>query len=65
MVWIDKGTLALLFGMMVIVNLVSTTGVFEWFAIKVRSASVCTVGSHLFVFVFEWFAIKVRCVLST
>ena len=34
-IWMDEGTLALLFGMMIIVNLVSTTGLFEWIAIRV------------------------------
>ena len=50
MVWMDKGTLALLFGMMVIVNLLSTTGVFEWCAIKVPTLIIFifyTLPSHI------------------
>jgi len=38
-VWMDEGTLALLFGMMIIVNLVSTTGLFEWVAIRALDMS--------------------------
>ena len=38
-VWMDEGTLALLFGMMIIVNLVSTTGLFEWVAIRALGMS--------------------------
>jgi len=37
--WVDVGTVALLFGMMVIVNLVSTTGLFEWLAIRALERS--------------------------
>ena len=32
--WMDEGTLGLLFGMMVIVAMLSTTGLFEWLAVK-------------------------------
>jgi len=34
MTWMDEGTLSLLFGMMVIVAMLSVTGVFEWFAVR-------------------------------
>ena len=37
--WMDEGTLALLFGMMIMVNLVSTTGVFEWAAVHALEKS--------------------------
>jgi len=37
--WMDEGTLALLFGMMIMVNLVSTTGIFEWVAIRTLEVS--------------------------
>jgi Na+/H+ antiporter NhaD/arsenite permease-like protein len=33
-IFIDESTLALLFGMMIIVYLISTTGVFEYVAIR-------------------------------
>ena len=39
LVWMDEGTLALLFGMMILVALISTTGVFEWLAIRALDAS--------------------------
>lgn len=38
-VWMDEGTLGLLFGMMILVNLVSTTGLFEFVAIRALEAS--------------------------
>merc|ERR1719320_876371 len=34
MTWMDEGTLSLLFGMMVIVAMLSVTGVFEWFSVR-------------------------------
>merc|ERR1719320_1329362 len=34
MSWMDEATLSLLFGMMVIVAMLSVTGVFEWFAVR-------------------------------
>jgi len=34
MSWMDEATLSLLFGMMVIVAILSVTGVFEWFAVR-------------------------------
>ena len=42
-VWMDEGTLGLLFGMMILVNLISTTGLFEWVAIRALQMS----GGHL------------------
>ena len=39
LIWLNEGTLALLFGMMILVNLVSTTGVFEWIAIRALEVS--------------------------
>ena len=39
LVWMDEGTLALLFGMMIIVNLISTTGLFEFVAIRALDMS--------------------------
>jgi Na+/H+ antiporter NhaD/arsenite permease-like protein len=38
-VWLDEGTLGLLFGMMILVNLVSTTGLFEFVAIRALDMS--------------------------
>ncbi|GMH88688.1 hypothetical protein TL16_g11228, partial [Triparma laevis f. inornata] len=43
LIWMDEGTLALLFGMMIIVNLISTTGLFEWVAIRALERS----GGHM------------------
>jgi len=34
MTWMDEGTLSLLFGMMVIVAMLSVTGAFEWFSVR-------------------------------
>ncbi|GMH87910.1 hypothetical protein TrVE_jg6842 [Triparma verrucosa] len=38
-IFIDESTLALLFGMMIIVNIIATTGVFEWIAIRALERS--------------------------
>ena len=38
-IFIDEATLALLFGMMIIVNIMSTTGVFEWIAVRALDKS--------------------------
>ena len=37
--WMDEGTLGLLFGMMIIVAMLSTTGLFEWLAAKALKMS--------------------------
>jgi len=44
LVWMDEGTLALLFGMMIIVNLISTTGLFEFVAIRALDMSKGNMG---------------------
>ena len=38
-IFIDEATLALLFGMMIIVNIMSTTGVFEFIAVRALERS--------------------------
>jgi len=45
--WMDEGTLALLFGMMIMVNLVSTTGIFEWLAVRALQAADGQLGKLL------------------
>ena len=43
-IFIDESTLALLFGMMIIVNIIATTGVFEWIAIRGEERKTTRMG---------------------
>lgn len=52
--WIDYETVMLLFGMMIIVGVLSETGIFEWSAVKAYKLS----GGHV------WRLITLLCVFS-